>query len=132
MAYEKPGFAITLVAGATLASCQYKFAKISADDTCVMATDLVDIPVGIIQNNPVSGLAAEVMVSGISKLLVGAGGALAYGEFVGCDAEGCGVTVDPDGTSEYYYVGRVLQGAAANCIATVLINCATPVLTAGS
>ncbi len=132
MAKEIPGFSFTAIAAASFAAAQYKFAKISADNTVALGTDLTDIPCGIIQNDCASGGAAEIMVSGISKLLVGAGGAVTAGMLVGCDAEGCAVEVDPDGANDYYYVGQVLEGAAASAYCTVLFNCATPVIQSGS
>lgn len=132
MAYEVPGYKLTMVAGEDLTACQHKFVKISANDTVVMATELADIPCGVLQNNPPSGGAAEIMVTGISKLKVGAGGALAAGNLVGGDAEGCGVVVDPDGATDYYYVGQIVLGASAGEICSALINCATPVIASGS
>jgi hypothetical protein len=132
MAYEIPGFKFTAKAGESLATAQYKFAKLSADDTVSIGTDLTDILCGIIQNDCGADGAAEIMADGISKLKVGAGGALAAGNLVGCDAEGCGVVVDPDGANDYYYVGQVIRGAAAGELCTVLFNCMTPVIQSGS
>lgn len=132
MAYELPGFKITMVAGEDLSACQHKFVKISANNTVVMATELTDIPCGVLQNAPPSGGAAEIMVTGVSKVKVGAGALVAFGNLVGCDAEGCAVVVDPDGASDYYYVGQVLAGAGIGETCSVLINCATPVITSGS
>lgn len=132
MAIEIPGFKFTAVAGEDLSSKQYYFVKISADDTVVMATELTDIPCGILQNAPAEGQAAEIMVTGISKLIVGAGGDLAAGNLVGCDADGKGVVVDPDGTDDYYYTGQCFVAGAASETCSVLINCATPVIQSGS
>jgi hypothetical protein len=132
MAYEIPGFKLTLTAGESLTTKQFYFAKISADNTCVMATELTDIPCGIIQNNPASGEATEIMVNGVSKVLVGAGGAVTAGQLVGCDADGKLVVVDPDGVADYYFVGQVLEGAGAAEYATILFNCMTPVIQSGS
>jgi hypothetical protein len=132
MAYEIPGFSFTAVAAEAMTAAQFKFAKISADNAVSIGTDLTDIPCGVIQNDPASGAGAVILVSGISKILVGAGGAVVAGNFIGCDAEGCAVVVDPDGASDYYYVGQVLIGAAAGEYCTALINCATPVIQSGS
>lgn len=132
MAYEVPGFKMTLVAGEAMATAQYKFARITANNTASIGTDLTDIPCGVIQNSPPSGAAVEIMVTGISKIKVGAGGAVVAGNLIGCDAEGCAVAVDPDGVNDYYYVGQVLEGAGAGEICTALVNCATPVIQSGS
>jgi hypothetical protein len=132
MAYEIPGFKLTMIAGEALTAAQYKFAKISDDNEIKIGTDLTDIPCGVIQNNCASGGSAEIMVSGVTKLLVGAGGAVTAGKLIGCDAEGCAVEVDPDGANDYYYCGQVLEGAGASEYCTALINCATPVIQSGS
>jgi hypothetical protein len=132
MAYEIPGFSFSPIAGESFATAQYKFAVLSANNTAIIGTNLTDIPCGVIQDKAPINAPSTVMVTGITKLQVGAGGALAAGNLVGCDAEGCGVVVDPDGANDYYYVGQCIEGAAANGIATVLINCATPVIQSGS
>jgi len=132
MAYEIPGFKFTAEAAASFTTSQYKFVKFSADNTVALGTDLTDIPCGILQNNPAQYGAAEIMANGISKLLVGAGGAVTAGQFIGCDAEGCAVVIDPDGASDYYYVGQVIEGAGASELCTVLFNCMTPVIQSGS
>lgn len=132
MAREQAGFQMSINAGESLTACQYKFVKISANNTVVMGTDLTDIPCGVLQNNPPNGAAAEIMVSGITKLKVGAGGSVAASNLIGCDAEGCAVVVDPDGTNDYYYVGQVIEGASAGELCTALINCATPVISSGA
>lgn len=132
MAYEIPGFNISLVAAESMASAQFYFAKVSGDNGAAICTELTDMPCGVIQNKPASGGAAEIMVMGVTKVLVGAGGALVAGNLVGCDADGKAVAVDPDGTSDYYWVGQCLEGAAAGEYATILINAANPCIQAGS
>jgi hypothetical protein len=132
MAYEIPGFSFSPIAGESVVTAQYKFAKLSGDNTVSIATELTDLPCGIIQNDVAINGAVDVMVSGISKLLVGAGGAVTAGQLIGCDGEGCAIVVDPDGATDYYYVGQVIEGAAASTYCTVLFNCANPVIASGS
>lgn len=131
MAIELSGFKISAIAGENLSNMQYHWVKISANNTVLMATELTDMPCGILQNNPVEGLAAEIMVIGISKLQLHAG-AIAFGVLVGTDGDGHGITVDPDGANDYYYCGQIIMGAGANEIASALINCAAPVIQSGS
>lgn len=131
MAIELQGFKFTAIAGADLSAKQYHFMKISADMTVIVCAALTDIPCGVLQNAPISGQAAEVMVSGITKVVTGA--ALTAGNLIGCDADGHGVSVDPDGAADNYFVGQVLIGTGgAGEIGSALINCATPVIQSGS
>lgn len=132
MAIELQGFKFTAIAGEAMTNYQYHWMKLSADMTVVRCTALTDIPCGILQNNCASGLAAEVLVFGISKLMIGTGGAMTFGQLVGTDANGEGIVVDPDGANDYYYCGQIVLGAGASEIGSALINCATPVIQSGS
>lgn len=131
MAIEQPGYKFTAIAGSSLASYQYHFVKLSADMTVVPCSAATDIPCGVLQNNPASGGAAEVMVSGVTKII---GASLTAGNLIGTHSDGHAVVIDPDGVGDIYYCGQVLigTGAGAGEIASALINCATPVITAGS
>lgn len=131
MAIELQGFKFTAIAGESLAAKQYHFMKLSADMTVIGCAALTDIPCGVLQNNPVSGLAAEIMVYGITKVVAGAG-AIAATNLIGTDADGHAVVVDPDGAADNYYCGQVCLGAGANEIASALIDCASPVIQSGS
>ena len=131
MALEQPGFLIGVEAGENMTAMQHTLVMISADMTVIQTNAATDIPCGILQNTPNVGEAASVMVAGISKLISGAGG-LTAGSLVGPAADGKGIIADPDGAAEAYYFGQVLIACAENEKASVLINCAVPVLTAGS
>lgn len=86
MAYEIPGRLVSFVAGADLSSnAQYRFVKMSADNTVVLCGN-GDQMVGVLQNNPISGGAAAVMVDGLSK--INGSGAIAAGTKVQADANG--------------------------------------------
>jgi hypothetical protein len=131
MAYELPGLKITLTAGADLSSYQHHFVKITGANTVGLCTATTDIPVGVLQNAPTSGGAAEIMVSGITKLSSNAG--ITAGALLGTSTDGQAVTADPDGAAEAYYVGQALDtSTGAGGLISALINCASPVLTAGS
>ena len=127
MAYEIPKKVLSLICGAvSLAAMQYHFVKLSADNTVVVCSGVTDVPVGVLQNDPGIGEAAEVLVFGISKLVVGGAGDLTFGLAVGTDADGHAVSSLVTDTT-CYNVGRVLEGAGsvASCVAS--INCLNPV-----
>ncbi len=125
MAYEVPGFSVTLRAGQDLSSAQYTFVKLSADNTVVQCSATTDNPLGVLQNKPGSLGAAEVMTMGLTKLV--AGGSLGFGVLVGTDASGKGtaITSGASGTVSYPQ-GKVVAGnTAANGIVTALIGVPT-------
>jgi hypothetical protein len=126
MAYEIPGFKLTLVAGEDLGSDQYKFVKQNASGQAVKCSAITDKPVGILQNNPASGGEAEIMCDGVSKLKFG--GAAAIGALVGTDASAKGDAIVAGTDTTVYAVGQVLDEAAAadGDIVSVLFDCKKP------
>jgi hypothetical protein len=89
MAVEFPGQCISLATQADLSTHQHKAMKIgTADLTCALQTSLALANIGILQNKPsATGAAADIMVSGVTKWIVGANTVTA-GDFVGSDANG--------------------------------------------
>lgn len=131
MAYQVPGFSSTLTAGADLSAKQFYFVKISAANTVTVCAAATDIPCGVLQNAPESGEAANVMHYGISK--VSSNAAITAADLIGTSSDGQAVTADPDGSAEAYYVGQAITtSTAAGGLISALIDCAAPVLTAGS
>jgi len=127
MAYEIPCIVTTFKAAADLSTYQYHFVKLSADNTVAICAADTDIPIGVLQNKPsAAGIAAEVLMAGVSKLEVGAGGALTYGLAVGTDANG---EAESEAVTDatHYNVGRVLEGAGIGELCTAMINCLNPV-----
>lgn len=122
MAYEIPGMVVSLTAGASLASDQFKFVKLSADNTVILCSATTDTPIGILQNSPGSLGPAEVMVSGVSKLV--AGGSIPFNTLVGTDAAGLGtaITSGTTGTVAYPVCRTIAGNTAANGIVTVLLG----------
>ena len=122
MATEQPGQLVSFKAAISMASHQYKFVKMSANDTVTLCTATTDIPVGIIQNAPGSLAAASVMVQGVSKLV--GGGSLTVGALVGTDAAGLGtlIVAGTSGTVAYPVAQVLSSNTAANGIATVLLG----------
>ena len=126
MAYEIANYAVkvTLVAGADLSAAQYKFVKINSSGQAVAVAALTDRPIGILQNAPLAGQEAEVLVSGGSKIKAGSGG-LDEGSIVGTDATGLAVVKVPGTDSTHYILGSCILAAASGSVGTVLINCAS-------
>ena len=123
MAYEVPRLVIPLICGAvSLAAQQYHLVKLSADNKVVICDNVVDVPIGVLQNDPdAEGKVAEVLVLGISKVQVGAV-ALTYGLAIGPNATGEAIT-ETNAMTTHYSCGRVIEGAAANAICTAMIDC---------
>lgn len=128
MAYEGPQIMIPgLFAGGDLSAAanQYKFVKLSAAKTVIVCTGATDIPIGVLQNRPKSGEAAQVCGFGVTKLQADA--AVTAGALIGTSADG---QADPKvaGTdTTEYIVGRALDAVSnAAELFTAFINCASP------
>ena len=126
MAYEFSNAAVktTFTAGADLSSAQFKFVKIdNATGDVVAVSGATDRPVGVLQNSPTAGQAAEVTIVGGTKIQ--AGGTASAGEPLFSNASAVAVTLAFGGTgSAAYVVGSFVEPAAAGAITTAVINCA--------
>lgn len=124
MAYEGPQINQTFVAGSGGVS-QYKFVKLSANNTVVAMAAVTDVPVGIAQNAAAAGASVNVALAGVSKV-VGEDN-LAAGETVG-SADGGEADAYANGTdTTKYIVGHVLEdNSATGGIATIAFSCLTP------
>jgi hypothetical protein len=125
MAYEISGYSVkvTLVAAADLSGAQYKFVKLdSAGKAALVAAD-TDRPIGVLQNAPLAGQEASVLVTGGTKLVLGA--TLTPASVLGTTATGTGAarTVGTDLTK--YILGAILQGGASGEIGSAVINCSS-------
>jgi hypothetical protein len=127
MAYEISNNAlkVTLIAGADLSAKQYYFVKMSADNTCVLCSAATDVPIGVLQNSPISGAEASVLVVGGTKLVAGA--AIAAGVKIGTASTGkADAKVAGTDTTEYT-VGQVLLASGGDAeVLTAVVNCASP------
>lgn len=127
MAYEGPQMMIPgLTASASLTAKQYYFVKLSGVNTVTVCAAATDVPIGVLQNAPASGAAAEVCWAGVTKISSDAG--LTAGNFIGTSADGQADAKTWGTDKTEYIVGQMLTttGAAAG-IGTALINCAVPV-----
>lgn len=122
MAYEIPGFSFTLVAAADLSANQFKFVKLDTNGLAAAIAAATDLPIGVLQNAPISGQEATIVVDGITKLQGDA--ALTPGLAIGTSADGQAdaKTLGTDITE--HVVGTVLEGCgAAGNLCTALIRC---------
>ena len=126
MAYEYgSALKISLVAGADLSTFQYCFVGLNASGQAVALVNATDVPVGVLQNKPVSGSIAEITVIGVSKLVADV--VIAPGNVIGV-----GVATTPKGrattkAATNTQVGQALSaGGAAGTIFSALINCVAP------
>ena len=127
MAYEISNYSVkvTLVAGADLSSKQYTFVKLNSSGEAIAAAAATDIPVGVLQNAPIAGQEAEVLIVGGTKVVAGA--AIAEGAQLGTSATGKAVALVAGTDTTKYVVGTLLtESAADGNIVTAVINCANP------
>ena len=124
MAYEIGAYAVkvTLVAGADLSAKQYTFVKLNSSGQAVAVAAATDNPIGILQNAPLSGQEAEVLVIGGSKLVLG--GTVATTDVLSTTATGTGVAIVNGTDTTKYALGSVLAGGVSGEYGTVLVNCA--------
>ena len=119
--FKGPDFIYTADAGGDLSAAQFKFVKLSAGQV-VVCTAITDKVLGILQNKPdAAGKAAQVLMSGITKL--SADSAIAVDDLVGTSTDGQGDTIVAGTDTTVYAVARCVGAAgAAGQLATVAIN----------
>ena len=114
----------TFTAGGDLSGAQYKFVKIdNADGDVVICSATTDRPIGVLQNDPAEGEAAEVTIVGGTKLV--AGGSASAGQPLFTSASATGATAAIGGAASTMYIaGAFIEDAAAGEVVTVVVNCA--------
>ena len=80
----------TFIAGEDLSSAQFKFVTLESDGQVDLADAAGENAIGVLLNDPASGEAATVAVSG--KVMVTSGGTIAAGAQVQTDASGDALT----------------------------------------
>lgn len=116
MAYEIPGFSFTLVAGEDLTESHFCAVDVEVSTGHCVLPDKGGRAIGVVQNKPDDGEAATIVVTGVTRVLVGEGGIIA----------GNNVTVDDDGTiiqaaSTNRCLGVALSTASEGTLGTVLL-----------
>jgi hypothetical protein len=128
MAYENQ-FALkigTLAAASDLSGKQYRLVKLASATTVDVCSAITDVPIGVLQNKPTSGQAAEILVIGLTKISVDAD--IAALDWIGPsnDGQAAKVTIGTDTT--VHIVGKVItEPGGADEIHTAVVNCVTPV-----
>jgi hypothetical protein len=88
MAWECPSYMLPgIEAGADLSAKQYYCVKLNSSGKAVLASVAGESVVGILNNKPTSGVAAQIMAQGVSKAIVGTAGVTANSP-VAVDANG--------------------------------------------
>ena len=115
-------------AGLTAATVQYRFVKISADNTVVLVAATTDIPCGVLQA-PVQATGDPVEVIYIGETMLQADASTTAGNVVATSADGQAQAA----VAAQYPVGLVINVAGATTagnLITALIDCAAPTIKA--
>jgi hypothetical protein len=121
MAYEAAQVKVgQFTASADLSAKQYHFVKMSGNNTVTVCAAITDVPIGVLQNNPASGGAAEVCLFGISKVV--ADGTLAAGNVIGTSADGQADAITAGTDTTVYTMGIALNAASAGETVEAFIN----------
>lgn len=112
-----PSTIVSKPAGADLSAHQGKFVKESTG-TIVICGTLGELPLGILQNKPLAGESAEVLIEGGD--LVKVDGVIGEGVQITTDAAGLATPA----LATHFVVGRMVQAAAtANTFIECQIDC---------
>lgn len=111
-------------AGLTATTCQYRFVKISADNTVVLCAATTDIPCGVLQA-PVLATGDPVEVVHTGQTLLQADASVTAGAPIATSADGQAQTA----VATQYPVGIALNVAGATTAATLIsaaVACLNP------
>ncbi len=117
MAYEQELKDFSFKASADLSAKQFLFMLVSGVDTCTVTSAATDTVLGVLQNKPASGEAADVRCYGIAKVV--AGGTVTAGDRVGTDNAGKAVTKTADADK---IAGLALSTAASGELVSILLT----------
>lgn len=121
MAYEGAQIKVgQWTASADLSAKQYYFVKMSGANTVDVTSAITDKTIGVLQNTPSSGQAAEVCVFGITKVV--ADGNLTAGNLIGTSSDGQADAITAGTDTTVYVVGQALESAAAGNTTTMFFN----------
>jgi len=121
MAYEGAQIKFgNLTAAADLSSKQFHFVKLASATTVNVCNNIADVPIGILQNAPTSGQAAEITIFGISKVV--ADGNLAAGNIIGTSADSQADAITRGSDSTVTVMGVAIEAGAAGETVTMFLN----------
>lgn len=107
-------------ASADLSSKQYHFVKMSGSNTVDVTSAITDKTIGVLQNTPSSGQAAEVVIFGITKVV--ADGNLTAGNLIGTSNDGQADAIAAGTDTTVYVCGQSIDGGAAGQTVTMFFN----------
>jgi hypothetical protein len=120
MAYEGAQIKLgNLVAAADLSAKQFYFVKLASATTVNVCSGVTDKPIGVLQNTPTSGQAAEIVLFGISK--VSSDGTTAAGDLLGTSSDGQAAVYTSSDTTKFV-CGQAIEAGAAGNVVTAFIN----------
>ena len=109
MAFEIPGFSLSVEASADLSAFQHHFVEVDSNGQLTVSNSAGESVFGVLQNNPnAEGRAGNVMKDGVSKVVAGA--AITVGALVQTNASGRAITA----ASADFVVGRALDAVGAD------------------
>lgn len=111
-------------AAADLSTKQYRFVKLTGDLSVNVCSAATDAPYGVLQDKPASGVAADVMTRGITKVILG--GTVVAGDRLGTDANGAAVKLTEGTDTTKYVVGQALVGGVSGDIIAADIDACIP------
>jgi hypothetical protein len=121
MAYEGAQIKLgNLTAAADLSTKQYHFVKLTSATEVNVCTNIADVPIGVLQNTPTSGQAAEICIFGITKVV--ADGVLAAGNIVGTSADSQADAITRGSDTTVTVMGHAIEVAAAGNTVTMFLN----------
>lgn len=110
--------------GLTAATCQYRFVKISADNTVVLCAATTDVPCGVLQA-PVAATGDPVEVVWGGETMLQADASITAGQPISTSGDGQAQTA----VAAQYVVGMAINVAGATTAGTLItavVDCAAP------
>jgi hypothetical protein len=121
MAYEGAQIKLgNLTAAADLSTKQYHFVKLTSATEVNVCTNIADVPIGVLQNTPTSGQAAEICIFGITKVV--SDGVLAAGNIIGTSADSQADAITRGSDTTVTVMGHAIEVAAAGNTVTMFLN----------
>lgn len=96
-----------------LSAKQFRFVEMSGSDQIDVCDGTADIAIGVLQNDPLAGQAAQVRHLGVSKVVTNGttNGGISIGSWVGTDAVGKGIRKSAD---KDWVAGIALDASSAD------------------
>lgn len=121
MAYEGAQIKIgNLTAASDLSTKQYHFVKLASATTVDVCTAITDKPIGVLQNTPASGSAAEVCLFGITKVVADA--SYSAGAVIGTSSDSQAKAIVAGTDTTQYALGQAIEAGVAGNTVTMFLN----------